>query len=113
MRDDCSLELVAIAPTIQLFTGRMFGQPAVGDKTCNSGVTMICLQTLLTIRVLYGQLRIIMLFFYYGDIDEEDDIHHEGINDGRDSDDLVVEHKRTASYCDGLCRILVLQPQGW
>ena len=45
MRDDCSLELVAIAPTIQLFTGRMFGQPAVGDKTCNSGVTMICLQT--------------------------------------------------------------------
>ena len=74
---------------------------------------MICLQTLLTIRVLYGQLRIIMLFFYYGDIDEEDDIHHEGINDGRDSDDLVVEHKRTASYSDGLCRILVLQPQGW
>ena len=47
MRDDCSLELVAIAPTIQLFTGRMFGQPAVGDKTCNSGVTMICFQTLL------------------------------------------------------------------
>ena len=54
-----------------------------------------------------------MLFFYYGDIDEEDDIHHEGINDGRDSDDLVVEHKRTASYSDGLSRILVLQPQGW
>ena len=31
MRDDCSLELVAIATTIQLFTGS-FGQPAVGDK---------------------------------------------------------------------------------
>ena len=44
--------------------------------------------------------------FCYSHVGEEDEVHHEGIDDGRDGDDLVVEDKWTACDGDGLCGIL-------
>ena len=39
-------------------------------------------------------------------VDEEDDVHHEGIDDGGDGDDLVVEDEGTARHGDGLGCVL-------
>lgn len=40
------------------------------------------------------------------DVQQQDDVHEEGIHDGRDGDDLIVEDEGTAGDGDGLCGVL-------
>ena len=39
-------------------------------------------------------------------IDEEDNVHHQGIDDGGNGNNLIVEDKGTTCHGDGLCGIL-------
>ena len=45
-------------------------------------------------------------YFRYSDIRQQDEVHHQGVDDRRDSNDLVVKDQGTASDGDGLCGIL-------
>ena len=42
----------------------------------------------------------------HSDIDEQDYVHHKGVNDGGNSDSVIIEDERAGGYSDGLRCIL-------
>lgn len=46
------------------------------------------------------------VFLDDGDVGDQDDVHHQGIDDGRDGYHVVVEHQRAARDGDGLGGVL-------